>query len=256
MKKISLILYLCAFYALALGQVADEYEVYEEEDVADEYYENEMTVEEAFEFEVDTKNEWKRPIDEKFKEKYTGEEYNYWKKQPPKKQERSRVITAEKSINISGFLKIIFNIFLAVAIGIVVYVLYMLLKDFKFTRSQKIENPNTDSEEETELKVETLDKNDLEQQIALAKESGNYTLATRFYFLLYLQKLQLKEYITYHIDKTNYDYKNELPHEDLHIQFTKVSYLFEYVWYGKKPIDETSFSILENTFKTQIDLVK
>ena len=245
----------------AFAQVGDD--TYYEDDYYEEDYEVEqtlgeqMTVEEALEYE-ETSNEkivQSKSVDDHFKDRYKSSEYDYTE---TKKQPKPAIAKAPapKSVNIGGFAKILFNILLVLAIGAVVYVLYLLFKDFKINRHTKVEKAETHSEEEAELAIEKLDKTDLETQIAKAIENENYTLATRFYFLLYLQKLQLKEYITYHKDKTNSDYHAELTKDELQLQFIKVSYLFEYVWYGKKPLNEESFTQLEQTFKTQITLVK
>jgi hypothetical protein len=81
-------------------------------------------------------------------------------------------------------------------------------------------------------------------------------LAIRYYFLLYLEKLEKNEYIVYNKDKTNTDYLLELKQETHIAEFIKVSYLFEYVWYGKKAIDQETFASLEKTFNDQINTIK
>lgn len=261
MRKINLLCVSLFVFLSAFAQVGDD--AYYEDDYYEEDYEVEqtlgeqMTVEEALEYEApnNDKTATSNSADANFKDRYKSSEYDYTEtKQQPKPAINKA--PAPKTVNIGGFAKILFNILLVLAIGAVVYVLYLLFKDFKINRHTKVEKVETHSEEEAELAVEKLDKNDLETQIARAIENGNYSLATRFYFLLYLQKLQLKEYITYNKDKTNSDYHAELTKVELQLQFIKVSYLFEYVWYGKKPLNQESFTQLEETFKTQIALVK
>ena len=260
MKKISLLVFASLLFFAVNGQIKEEVEYYNsDEEEQYEIYETEgerMTVDEALNYE--TNEDYRKPnpsINPNFKERYNSSDYDYTEKQQKPKPKLNKPPTA-KSVNIGGFAKILFNIFLVLAIGVVIYVLYQLFKDFKINRHTKVESVSTHSEEEDELSLEKLDKNDLETQINIAKQEGNYTLATRYYFLLYLQKLQAREYINYHKDKTNLDYQNEINNQDLHLQFVKVSYLFEYVWYGKKPLNRAGFEQLESTFLQQIDLVK
>lgn len=259
MKKASLFLISCVLFTFTYAQVNNAEYYDSEENEQFEIYESEgeqMTVEEALEYETNNEDvKTNANINPNYKERYTSSDYDYTEKQQKPKPKLNKPATV-KSINIGGFAKILFNIFLALAIGLIIYVLYQLFKDFKINRHPKVENVSTHSEEEDELSLEQLDKNNLETQINIAKQDGNYALATRYYFLLYLQKLQTREYINYHKDKTNLDYQNEINNENLHLQFVKVSYLFEYVWYGKKPLNATSFEQLEITFLQQINLVK
>ena len=62
-----------------------------------------------------------------------------------------------------------------------------------------------------------------DQQIADAKSAGNYPLAIRFYFLLYLEQLEKQNIVNYHRDKTNQDYILEMKNDDHIAQFLKLS---------------------------------
>jgi hypothetical protein len=73
---------------------------------------------------------------------------------------------------------------------------------------------------------------------------------------MYLKKLQDHKVITYHHDKTNAEYLIEIDDATRSEQFVKMSYIFEYVWYGKKALTAELFATVEQTFVTQIDKVK
>ncbi|PCJ66732.1 MAG: hypothetical protein COA58_04535 [Bacteroidetes bacterium] len=148
---------------------------------------------------------------------------------------------------------IIFYCFLALAIGLIIYLIFQAVVNLRIQKKPRLKrvDPHVEIEHDIE-KIEALDPNDLRQLIKKAKEAGNFTLATRFYFLLYLEQLENKKAIKYHRDKTNADYLSELKSENNISQFIKLSYLFEYVWYGKKALDQTSFENLETIFHQQI----
>jgi hypothetical protein len=71
----------------------------------------------------------------------------------------------------------------------------------------------------------------------------------RYYFLIYLEKLERKKEIVYHQDKTNTDYGAELANSPNSETFAQLSYLYEYLWYGKKEITAPVFEQISHTFK-------
>ena len=59
-------------------------------------------------------------------------------------------------------------------------------------------------------------------------------------------------YIEWDIEKTNSDYLYELQNPVYKEDFTYLSYLYNYIWYGEFEIDETTFNKAENRFKKSI----
>ncbi|MEI7487385.1 MAG: hypothetical protein WCJ72_08235 [Chryseobacterium sp.] len=53
-----------------------------------------------------------------------------------------------------------------------------------------------------------------------------------------LKKLSDKKSINWNPEKTNKDYVTELKVPNLKNEFSNLSYIFEYVWYGEFSIDE------------------
>lgn len=86
--------------------------------------------------------------------------------------------------------------------------------------------------------------------IANALKENNYRLATRYLYLKSLKLLTNKNIIDWHYDKTNSDYINEIKDEDTKSIFKRISYLYDYVWYGEFPIDEYLYK------KNQLDFDK
>lgn len=89
---------------------------------------------------------------------------------------------------------------------------------------------------------ENIEKIDFDNLISNALKENNYRLATRYLYLKSLKSLANKELIEWHYDKTNSDYLNEIKDNKLKILFKRVSYIYDYVWYGEFPIDEASFN--------------
>jgi hypothetical protein len=59
-------------------------------------------------------------------------------------------------------------------------------------------------------------------------------------------------YIEWDIEKTNSDYLYELQSPVYKEEFTYLSYLYNYIWYGEFEIDDSTFKKAENRFKNSI----
>ena len=93
---------------------------------------------------------------------------------------------------------------------------------------------------------------DLSKLIQEAISKGNYKLAVRYYYLLLLKNLSEKELISWQQEKTNEDYIKELSNNKLNTDFEKLTYLYDYVWYGEFIIDKEKFLQAEVNFKKVI----
>ena len=62
--------------------------------------------------------------------------------------------------------------------------------------------------------------------------------------------LSKKELIDYHKDKTNSEYLYEIENNTMRTQFSYLSYVYSYVWYGEFPVDETNFKVAENKYQS------
>lgn len=123
-----------------------------------------------------------------------------------------------------------------------VVVLYLLIKFL-------LENP-VSSVFKTEDKTiegfsyveENIKQVDFDKLIKKAINENNYRLATRYMYLKCLKTLAHKEVIEWHFDKTNSDYLKEIKDSNLKSLFKRVSYIYDYIWYGEFPIDESTFN--------------
>ena len=99
---------------------------------------------------------------------------------------------------------------------------------------------------------ENIEQIDFDKLISNALKVTNYRLATRYLYLKSLKSLANKKTIEWHFDKTNSDYLNEIKDSKLKGLFKRVSYIYDYVWYGEFPIDEASFNKNKDDFNQLI----
>jgi len=103
---------------------------------------------------------------------------------------------------------------------------------------------------------ENIEQIDFDKLINNALKETNYRLATRYLYLKSLKSLANKKTIEWHFDKTNSDYLNEINDSKLKGLFKRVSYIYDYVWYGEFPIDEASFNKNKDDFNQLIKTAK
>jgi hypothetical protein len=223
-----------------------------DEDQAESTYQNEIQLDQKQDV---ITNEYATPIASRksdLKSRYQGSAYEYNDYQQPVRKPRTA-----KRVNITGGLSLMFKVILVLAGLFLLYILYRVFSDFQFTKKNSLNrvdpNPVRKSTEDLE---EEIDTESLTFLIQDAKNSRNFTLAIRYYFLLYLEKLQENKVLVYHREKTNSDYLSEIKDTERSTQFLKVSYLFEHAWYGKKTVSESDFAGIEAIFKEQIGAVR
>jgi len=121
--------------------------------------------------------------------------------------------------------------------GVTIYLIVRMLINEKFSSIfTKKANPIT-AIDMTEQHIESLDKN-------------NYRLAIRYQYLKSLKRLSQTNIIEWHFDKTNSDYEKEIQEPRLKTGFRKISYLYDYIWYGEQAIDAFSYERALESFTT------
>ena len=86
--------------------------------------------------------------------------------------------------------------------------------------------------------------------IAKAVTNKNYRLAIRYRYLQTLQMLAGNRLLQFSVDKTNYQYVNELRGKPYHNDFAAITLNYEYVWYGNFDISEDVYNKLFTEYKT------
>ncbi|EAS18770.1 hypothetical protein BBFL7_00590 [Flavobacteria bacterium BBFL7] len=95
-----------------------------------------------------------------------------------------------------------------------------------------------------------IEQIDLSQLIKDSVAIGNYRNAVRYLYLDSLKWLSTTEKIEWDFQKTNSDYYKELKEPVLKEQFKKLSYLYDYVWYGEFELNEDSFNDARTEFES------
>lgn len=107
------------------------------------------------------------------------------------------------------------------------------------------------SEEEELVKNE-----DLPALMQAAIQNGQYRLAVRYYYLQELRKLDELELIHYEYQKTNRDYSEEIKNKGIKEQFSNITKLYEFIWYGSFQVSEADFKLAEKGFIRMEDALK
>ena len=207
-----------------------------------------------------------RAFDADFKDRYNNAKFNYegteivtetptgsgkyedYKKAEDLRKERNN---SDSFIMNLGPLKWFFYIAIALA---VVYLVYILLNEggtglFTSNRNKAI---NTYEE----ITAENIENADINSLIKNAENDNDYRLAIRYYYLLVLKTLSLKDYIKFEDDKTNNEYLNVVSNKPFSKDFAYTSYLYNYIWYGEFPINTDKYNKAKSNVKALLKQVK
>ncbi|MTE27736.1 hypothetical protein [Winogradskyella ouciana] len=137
-----------------------------------------------------------------------------------------------------------------------VIVLYLLIKFLLQSPISSVFKNEDKAIEGFTYVEENIEQVDFDKLIKKAIKQNNFRLATRYMYLKTLKVLASKQTIEWHYDKTNSDYLNEIKDSKLKSLFKRVSYIYDYVWYGEFPIDEVSFNKNKDDFNQLIKTTK
>ncbi len=202
---------------------------------------------------IDSSRVAKKAFSETLGEKYSGSEFDYTSVEGEAQNFIARAINLffNKLGELFGFeltpeVYQIVELVVYFALGILV--LFLVSKfligntaNSFFTRKSAILSPLSIEEEH----IESIN---LDQYIKEALTQKNYRLAIRYMYLQTLKKLSWKHIIEWHYDKTNTDYYYEITNKSLKDNFKQVSYLYDYIWYGEFPLDESGFNSAKKDF--------
>ncbi len=119
--------------------------------------------------------------------------------------------------------------------------LYLIIKFLMQSPINSVFKTETKEIDNFKYVEENIKDIDFDQLIEAAVKDTNYRLATRYLYLKSLKLLTNKAVIEWHYDKTNSDYINEIKDENTQSAFKRISYLYDYVWYGEFTIDESIY---------------
>ncbi|MFD2727255.1 hypothetical protein [Hyunsoonleella rubra] len=206
-----------------------------------------------------------RGFDSNFKEKYSGDKFDYEGKKVVNRTRRgsgdykdyeNRDVKVkerdnENELNINfGALGWLFYLILFGAVG---YLAYVLLNEggtglFSSKRNRSLKQYQ-------DITAENIEHADIHALIKQAESNKDYRLAIRYYYLLVLKMLSINNHIKFEDDKTNAEYLNELHEKPFSKAFAYASYLYNYIWYGKFNLDDSQYQKAKQNFTTLINEV-
>jgi len=177
-----------------------------------------------------------------FKERYNSKKFDY--------TEDFNVSTAPKFDSIFQLIGAILKYLgYIVLLGIVIFVIYTMYSESGglFGRGSKIKGLYKIVED-----IENFELADYESLANNAKSKGELKLAVRYYFLAYLQRLNEEKHIEFHKEKSNREYKYEIVDFQMRDDFSVLSRVFDYCWYGNRDLLAEQFQQAEALFKQRL----
>jgi len=194
--------------------------------------------------------EQKRTFKEDLKEKYNDDDFIYTEDDDDVEEEKDDETSSFFGKEFVGFfLFFISKIFPFLLGGFIIFIVLKTLlgSDVNFWNFKRGKNKVA---KKLIYEDEDINETDIDGLLQKAIYNKEYRLAIRYYYLSVLKLLSDKKLIDYHKDKTNSEYLFEIENEVTKKQFSYLSYIYSYVWYGDFPVDETNFKLAENKYKS------
>lgn len=158
-----------------------------------------------------------------------------------KNKKSDPAFNAPSFANLSNLFNTLIYLIIIVLVGVL---LYTFVRDYQsFKVDKKVSKSNFDLDE-----IEDIAEVDFESALKDALAKNDFRLAIRIQYLMSLQKLTSKGYITWAKDKTNRHYVQEVKKFALHPYFTNSSRVFEYIWYGNIELDKLRYESYTSIF--------
>lgn len=100
----------------------------------------------------------------------------------------------------------------------------------------------------TELKQGEEGEN-FDELIQKEVKNRNFNKAVRLHYIKTLNVLNKRSYINWQENKTNKEYFNELKGKPFQQEFTRLTWIYENIWYGNFTLKEKQFSSIGEHFK-------
>ncbi len=135
-----------------------------------------------------------------------------------------------------------------VYIILTVIIIYALLKIFKVDIRRTFYSGSDRGVMDYDVHHENIHDMDFDRLIKEAIEKKEYRNAIRLIYLASLKHLSDHQLIHWQPGKTNHEYMDEISEDKLKSNFGKLSYYFEYTWYGDFAVSEGQFQNVNDLF--------
>lgn len=143
------------------------------------------------------------------------------------------------------------------AILLTILVIYLIVRALMNDEGSWVFGRSSDKKvikyDEIEQNIHTTD---FQRLIHESEKNGEQRLTIRYYYLWLLKILSETEIIEWDIEKTNSDYQNEIKDSEIKADFSYLSYLYDYIWYGEFEIDQPTFDKAKSSFEKTIKKLK
>ncbi len=140
----------------------------------------------------------------------------------------------------SGVLKIFFW---AIAICFVLFIIYRLFINNGIFRKAAQAGAVKEMEEQEKI----MSPADFDALVRQSFKLGDYRMAVRYLFLKSLRQLADKGHLQHSVEKTNYQYVQEIK-ADKKKDFASLVLNYEYIWYGHLNISREQYEYIEKSY--------
>ncbi len=168
-------------------------------------------------------------------ERYNSPEFNYTEVSPNFTPQSTNINMSWIGYIINGLVSYILPILLVFLAIVGLYKLYLYLqgKDPNALRRKQ-----KDSFTSSEDIIENIHEVDFAKHIENALKNKSYNLAIRWSYLYNLKIMDDKKIIEWKPKKTNKDYYYEISKNQLKKDFKYLTYIYDYLWFGKFEIEK------------------
>lgn len=139
---------------------------------------------------------------------------------------------------------------------LLVYLIYRLAVNYSGNPDNKTVGYKGSISENLQQIEENLLKSDLEIALDKAIAEGDFKTAIRIYYLMIIKELSVKQWIKWKRDKTNGEYVREMRDRNEFDAFSRLTLMFETVWYGDTNIDKELFDRLSPDMERFVKHIK
>ncbi len=228
----------------------DDYEEYYEDSLSTGHYQNMYRADSVLlKNPISDNTVFPKNFKENIKSRYKGQEFDYstskpresfWNKLMRKVLKLIQSIFGNTSLESSAQITtVIIRLFAIILVGFLLYfiVKFIIGRNGNFIFGKRNKKVVINDEE----LYENIHEINFPESITAFERSKDYRSAVRYQFLFLLKKLNDKKLIVWNPEKTNKDYVAELKVLNLKAEFSGLSYIFDYVWYGEFSIDEENY---------------
>lgn len=195
-----------------------------------------------------------RNFNTNLKEKYNDKDFTYKEEKTKKKDPQIETSNRSGSVFLAFFGFFMSSIFPFLLGGFVIFVILKSVLGFD-TQFWKPTNKAKTSSDKLIYEDEDIHELNLEALLQQAIANKDFRLAIRYYYLTTLKGLSNKQIIDYHKDKTNSEYLFEIENPQTRTDFSYLSYVYAYVWYGEFPVDENSFEKAQKKYQSFLNSI-